>query len=77
MVLLHLDSLICILDHFYLRVNAEHSGADFTVEAIFVEATYTIPGKLSVDIVSQLFKMAEADNQLLVDYEAYAKKTKL
>ena len=62
-------------DHFYLRVNAEHGGADFTVEAIFVEATYAIPGKLSGDKVSQLFKMAETDNQLLAGYETYAKKT--
>lgn len=61
-------------EHFYLRANAEHSGADFTVEAIFADATYTIPGKLSIDKVSQLFKMAETDNQLLADYEAYAKK---
>lgn len=62
-------------EHFYLRVNAEHGGADFSVEAIFADAIYTIPGKLSIDKVSQLFKMADADNQLLADYEAYAKKT--
>ena len=62
-------------EHFYLRVNAEHGGADFSVEAIFADAIYTIPGKLSIDSVSQLFKMAEADNQLLAEYEAYAKKT--
>lgn len=61
--------------HFYLNVNTRHGGADFTVEAIFADATYTIPGKLSVDKVSQLFKMTESDNQLLADYEAYAKKT--
>ena len=62
-------------EHFYLRANTEHGGADFTVEAIFTDATYTIPGKLSIDKVSQLFKMAEADNQLLTDFEAYAEKT--
>jgi len=61
-------------EHFYLRVSAAHGGADFSVEAIFTNATYTIPGKLSIDKVSQLFKMAETDNQLLVDYEAYTKK---
>ena len=61
--------------HFYLSVNGEYGGADFSVEAIFTDAIYTIPGKLSVDNISQLFKMAEADNQLLADYEAYAKKT--
>jgi len=62
-------------EHFSLDINAEHGGADFSVEAIFVDAIYTIPGKLSVDKVSQLFKMAETDNRLLADYEAYAKKT--
>lgn len=62
-------------EHFYLRVNAEHGGADFSVDAIFTGATYTIPGKLSIDKVSQLFKMAETDIQLLNDYEAYTKKT--
>ena len=61
--------------HFYLRANTEHYGADFSVEAIFTEVTYTILGKLSIDKVSQLFKMAETDEQLLSDYEAYAKKT--
>ena len=61
--------------HFYLSINGEYGGADFSVEAIFTDAIYTIPGKLSVDNISQLFKMAEADNQLLADYEAYAKKT--
>ena len=61
--------------HFYLSVNGEYGGADFSVEAIFTDAIYTIPGKLSVDNISKLFKMAEADNQLLADYEAYAKKT--
>ena len=61
--------------HFYLSVNTKYGGADFSVEAIFNNATYTIPGKLSVDNVSQLFKMVEADNQLLADCEVYAKKT--
>ena len=61
--------------HFCLNVNTRYGGADFSVEAIFVDAIYTIPGKLSVDTVSQLFKMAEADNQLLTNYEAYAEKT--
>lgn len=61
-------------EHFYLNVNAEHGGADFSVEAIFTDTTYTIPGKLSVDKVSQLFKMVEGDNQLLTNYEAYTKK---
>lgn len=61
-------------EHFYLNVNAEHGGADFSVEAIFTDTIYTIPGKLSVDKVSQLFKMVEADSQLLTDYEAYTKK---
>jgi len=62
-------------EHFCLDINTEHGGADFSVEAIFVDAIYTIPGKLSVDKVSQLFKMAETDNRLLADYEAYTKKT--
>ena len=61
--------------HFYLRVNTEHGGADFSVEAIFTNATYTIPGKLSVDKVSILFKMAENDPYLLDDFERFAKKT--